>query len=101
MEHITELVAVVSMFLGLPTILAAWSLGRKYLTLVERREDTRRQELALAERRIVLEERERELEIYKLEMEIRRIEGDFKEDLESRIEGDSGEIESFKNRQLS
>jgi hypothetical protein len=88
MENITELVAVVSLFLGLPTIVAAWSLGRKYLTLVERREDTRRQELAIAERRIVLEERERELEIYKLEIEIRR------------LEGETEDVESLKNRQL-
>jgi hypothetical protein len=44
------------------------------LNIIERRTEIQLQELAIAERRLILEERERELEIYKLELEIRPLE---------------------------
>jgi hypothetical protein len=81
--EVTDLIAAISLFMGLPSIVALWSLGRRYLSVIERREDVRRQELAIAERRIILEERERELEIYKLEMEIRRLEESHNDSMES------------------
>lgn len=74
MHDITGLAAVLSMFVGLPTIIAGWALGKRFLRIVERRTEIQQQELAVAERRLILEERERELEIYKLELEIRHLE---------------------------
>lgn len=67
MDHlIAEVFMVVSISLGIPSIVAGYLLGRRFLKIVERREDA-------MERRLVLEERERELEIYKLELEIRQL----------------------------
>ncbi|MBD1209009.1 MAG: hypothetical protein H9535_11285 [Ignavibacteria bacterium] len=74
MGDFIPMVAIVSMFLGLPTIIVGWSLGKRFLGIVERRTEIQQQELEVAERRLILEERERELEIYKLELEIRQLE---------------------------
>lgn len=74
MGNLPEIFMVITVFLGVPAIISAFFLGRKFLSIVERREQTRQQELGLAEKRLVLEERERELEIYKLELEIRHLE---------------------------
>ena len=74
MEHLGEIFMVVSISLGIPTIILGYVLGKRFLRIVERREDTRQQELSITEKRIGLEERERELEIYKLELEIRQLE---------------------------
>lgn len=74
MENLPEILMVVTVFLGVPTIISGFFLGRKFLGIVERREDIRQQELIIAEKRLILEERERELEIYKLELEIRHLE---------------------------
>lgn len=68
------MVAIVSMTLGLPTIITGYALGKRFLGIVERRTEIQQQELEVAERRLILEERERELEIYKLELEIRQLE---------------------------
>ncbi len=74
MENLPEIIMVITVFLGVPTIISGFFLGRKFLTIIERREQTRQQELSIAEKRLMLEERERELEIYKLELEIRNLE---------------------------
>lgn len=74
MESVTDIFAVISIFIGLPSIITVGVLARRYLKIIERREDIHRQELANDERRLTLEERERELEIYRLELEIRRLE---------------------------
>ena len=78
MQEIIPMVAIVSMFLGLPTIIAGYALGKRFLNIVERRTVIQQQELEITERRLILEERERELEIYKLELEIRQLERDEK-----------------------
>lgn len=72
--EITELIAFISFSVGLPTVITAWALGKRYLNIIERRTEIQQQELAVTERRLILEERERELEIYKLELEIRHLE---------------------------
>jgi hypothetical protein len=74
MDNLPEIFMVITVFLGVPTIISGFFLARKFLGIVERREETRQQELMITEKRLVLEERERELEIYKLELEIRHLE---------------------------
>ncbi len=74
MEHLGEIFMLVSITLGIPSIIVGYSLGKRFLRIVERREEIRQQELEITEKRIGLEERERELEIYKLELEIRQLE---------------------------
>ena len=74
MHDMIPMVAIVSMILGLPTIIAGYALGKRFLGIVERRTEIQQQELEVTERRLILEERERELEIYKLELEIRQLE---------------------------
>ncbi|MBL7990873.1 MAG: hypothetical protein JNN25_05510, partial [Candidatus Kapabacteria bacterium] len=53
------------------------AISEKRMMLEER---GREQEMAIFEKKLALEERERELEIYKLELEIRRLESDFGSD---------------------
>ncbi len=45
------MVAIVSILLGLPSIIAGWSLGKRFLGIVERRTEIQQQELEVAERR--------------------------------------------------
>ncbi|MBD1210214.1 MAG: hypothetical protein H9535_17405 [Ignavibacteria bacterium] len=98
MEHLPEVFMVITVFLGVPSIITGAILGMRFLRIVERREERAAQELAISEKRMMLEERdreqemaifekklaleerERELEIYKLELEIRRLESDFGSD---------------------
>jgi hypothetical protein len=73
-HDIMGLTAILSTMVGLPLVIACWSLGKRYFRIIERRAEIQQQDLAITERRLVLEERERELEIYKLELEIRQLE---------------------------
>ncbi len=78
MQEIIPIVGIISTFLGLPTIIVGYALGKRFLNIIERRTVIQQQELEITERRLILEERERELEIYKLELEIRQLERDEK-----------------------
>ena len=63
MQEIIPITIIISTILGLPTIIAGYALGKRFLNIIERRTVIQQQELEITERRLILEERERELEI--------------------------------------